>query len=197
MFRRTGMEGQRDGAASNVNWCCHRGWHYGRFLLSLLLRIFQRYNDGVGRLCIWRLRLESRNEMLFANQRAKGQLDMIWKSNNLWISQNICEKKAEVKLYRIKFWPIKVPGIAKKNKRKWDMSFSSIQLLSHVQLFATPWTAECQASLSITNSQSLLKTHVHWVSDAIQPSQFPLLLPTHKKTVKFQQLSKGRRGRIF
>ena len=29
--------------------------------------------------------------------------------------------------------------------------------LSHVQLFATPWTAACQASLSITNSRSLLK----------------------------------------
>ena len=35
--------------------------------------------------------------------------------------------------------------------------FSSVQLLSHVQLFASPWTAACQASLSITNSQSLLK----------------------------------------
>ena len=35
--------------------------------------------------------------------------------------------------------------------------FSSVQLLSHVQLFATPWTAARQASLSITNSQSLLK----------------------------------------
>ena len=34
---------------------------------------------------------------------------------------------------------------------------SSIQLLSHVWLFVTPWTAACQASLSITNSQSLLK----------------------------------------
>ena len=32
-----------------------------------------------------------------------------------------------------------------------------IQSLSHVQLFATPWTAAHQASLSITNSQSLLK----------------------------------------
>ena len=29
--------------------------------------------------------------------------------------------------------------------------------LSHVQLFVTPWTAACQASLSITNSQSFLK----------------------------------------
>ena len=34
---------------------------------------------------------------------------------------------------------------------------SSVQSLSHIQLFATPWTAACQASLSITNSQSLLK----------------------------------------
>ena len=34
---------------------------------------------------------------------------------------------------------------------------SSIQSLSHVQLFATPWTAACQASLSITNFQNLLK----------------------------------------
>ena len=35
--------------------------------------------------------------------------------------------------------------------------FSSVQSLNRVQLFATPWTAECQAFLSITNSQSLCK----------------------------------------
>ena len=35
--------------------------------------------------------------------------------------------------------------------------FSSVQSLSHVWLFATSWTAACQASLSITTSQSLLK----------------------------------------
>ena len=35
--------------------------------------------------------------------------------------------------------------------------FSSVQLLSQVWLFATPWTAACQVSLSITNSCSLLK----------------------------------------
>ena len=34
---------------------------------------------------------------------------------------------------------------------------TSVQSLSRVQLFATPWTATCQASLSITNSWSLLK----------------------------------------
>ena len=37
------------------------------------------------------------------------------------------------------------------------MGFSSVHSLSRVQLFATPWTAACQASLSITNSQSLPK----------------------------------------
>ena len=33
----------------------------------------------------------------------------------------------------------------------------SVQLLGHVQLFATPWTVASQASLSLTNSRSLLK----------------------------------------
>ena len=37
------------------------------------------------------------------------------------------------------------------------MIFSSVQSLSRVRLFATPWTAARQASLSITNSQSSLK----------------------------------------
>ena len=37
------------------------------------------------------------------------------------------------------------------------LQFSSAQLLSHVRLFATPWTAARQASLSITKSQSLFK----------------------------------------
>ena len=37
------------------------------------------------------------------------------------------------------------------------MQFSSVQSLSRVQLFATPWTAAHQASLSITNTWSLLK----------------------------------------
>ena len=35
-----------------------------------------------------------------------------------------------------------------------QIQFSSVKSLRHVQLFATPWTAACQASLSITNTQS-------------------------------------------
>ena len=50
----------------------------------------------------------------------------------------------------------------------------SVQSLTRVWLFATPWTAARQASLSITNST---QTHVYWVSDAIQPSH-PLSSPS-------------------
>ena len=39
----------------------------------------------------------------------------------------------------------------------WSCKFSSVQLLSRVWLFVTPWTAAHHASMSITNSQSLLK----------------------------------------
>ena len=38
-----------------------------------------------------------------------------------------------------------------------EVQFSSVQSLSQVQHFANPWTAACQASLPITNTQSLLK----------------------------------------
>ena len=56
--------------------------------------------------------------------------------------------------------------------------FSSGQLLSRVWLSATPWIAACQASLSITNSQSLLK---HLSIESVMPSSHlvlcrPLLL---------------------
>ena len=49
--------------------------------------------------------------------------------------------------------------------------FSAVQLLSHVRLFVTPWTAAHQASLSILVHHQLPEvTHVHRVCDAIQPS---------------------------
>ena len=48
-------------------------------------------------------------------------------------------------------------AVEKNTVRKRDQVFSSVQLLSRVRLFATPWTAARQASLSITNSRSLLK----------------------------------------
>ena len=49
---------------------------------------------------------------------------------------------------------------------------SSFQSLSHVQLFVTPWTTASQASLSITNSQSLLK--LMWI-ESVMPSNHLIL----------------------
>ena len=57
------------------------------------------------------------------------------------------------------------------------LGFSLVQSLSRVLLSATSWTAECQASLSITSSWKDAQTHVHWVGDAIQPLH-PLLSPS-------------------
>ena len=45
----------------------------------------------------------------------------------------------------------------RKFRSKMTIQFSSVQSLSRVRLFETPWTAAHQASLSITNSRSLLK----------------------------------------
>ena len=55
---------------------------------------------------------------------------------------------------------------------KTKLIFSSVQLLSHVRLFETPWTAACQASLSITNSQSLLKL---MSIELVMPSNYLIL----------------------
>ena len=49
--------------------------------------------------------------------------------------------------------------------------FVVVQLLNQTWLFANPWTATGQASPSFTISW---KTHVHWLSDAIQPSHLLL-----------------------
>ena len=62
---------------------------------------------------------------------------------------------------------------------KCTVQFSSVQLLSHVRLFATPWTAVPQASLPITNSQNPLKL---MSIELVMPSNHlilcrPLLLP--------------------
>ena len=64
-----------------------------------------------------------------------------------------------------------------------NQPFSSVQSLSRVRLFVTPWTAACQASLSITNSWSLLKlmsielvmpsNHLILCHPLLPPSSFP------------------------
>ena len=56
------------------------------------------------------------------------------------------------------------------------VQFSSVQLLSRVRLFATPWITACQASLSITNSQSLPKL---MSIKSVMPSSHLILCPLH------------------
>ena len=68
-----------------------------------------------------------------------------------------------------------------------------VESLSHVQFFSMPWTAAHQASLSITISL-FSQTHVHWVSDAIQPSHplsppSPLVLNFSQLQILFQWVS--------
>ena len=66
---------------------------------------------------------------------------LFWKQSHLWIQMKPAE---EFPSQPTESW-------------EWSSQFSSVQSLSHVWLFATPWTAARQASLSITNSQSSLK----------------------------------------
>ena len=53
-----------------------------------------------------------------------------------------------------------------------EVQFSSVRLLSHVRLVGTPLTTSCQASLSITNSRSLLKV---MPIESVMPSNYLIL----------------------
>ena len=79
-------------------------------------------------------------------------------------------------------------------------TISSVQLLSHVRLFATPWTAACQASLSITNSWSLPKfmsiesvmpsNHLILCRPLLLPSIFPSIRVFSNESVLLHQVAK-------
>ena len=74
--------------------------------------------------------------------------------------------------------------------------FSSVQLLSRIRLFATPWTAGCQASLSITNSWGLLN---RMSIESAMPSNhlilccplllLPSIIPSHIRWPKYWSFS--------
>ena len=66
-----------------------------------------------------------------------------------------CEGEKESSVYnQVKANKFSVQG---QRSRNWGHQFSTVQSLSCVWLFATPWVEARQASLSITNSRSLLK----------------------------------------
>jgi len=72
---------------------------------------------------------------------------------------HLSEGKSVNLLKHLKEMPEDSEVFSETSVRPWMISvqFSSVHLLSHVRFFATPWTAAHQASLSITNSWSLLK----------------------------------------
>ena len=70
-------------------------------------------------------------------------------------------------------WQAKVPGVTKESDMT-EATFVVVQSLSCVRLFVTLWTAACQASLSITNSWSLLKL---MSNELVMPSNHLILFP--------------------
>ena len=60
-------------------------------------------------------------------------------------------------------------------KHVYSVQFSSVQLLSHVQLFATPWTAARQASLSITGVQDSWSPPKPMSIESVMPSNHLIL----------------------
>ena len=83
-----------------------------------------------------------------------------------WINQAKGGKHKSYKKCPKGFWQNPYPAL-----RSY---FSSVQSLSRIWLFATPWTAARQASLSITNSRSLLKL---MSIELVMPSNHPTLCP--------------------
>ena len=78
--------------------------------------------------------------------------------------------------------PVIQNKVSQKEKNKFHTltrmyQFSSVQLLSHVWLFATPWIAARQASLSITNSWSSLR--LTSIKSVMQSSHLILCHPLH------------------
>jgi len=66
---------------------------------------------------------------------------------------------------------------------KVNLQFSSVQSFSHVRLFETPWTATLPVHCQLPE---FTQTHVHWVSNAIQPSH-----PQCQRLAYFLVHSKG------
>ena len=79
--------------------------------------------------------------LYFFNSKIKDR----WCWNHRVRSHSWIESKEKMKLYKSMY-----TGFS-------SVQFSSVQSLSRVQLFATPWIAACQASLSITNSRNSLR----------------------------------------
>ena len=70
------------------------------------------------------------------------------------------------------YWHTVCQTLIKLLKINFQCHLQSVQLLSHVRLFATPWSAACQASLSITNSWN---PHKPMSIETVMPSDHLIL----------------------
>ena len=83
-----------------------------------------------------------------------------WRNQPSWfhiILQSSSHQNSMVLEQKQKYRPVEQDRKPRIKPMHRSVQFSSVQSLSHVQLFVTPWTAARQGSLSITNSQSWLK----------------------------------------
>ena len=123
-------------------------------------------------------------QIIFHNRNWKGyifQINSFWCFlGGYWFDEciliNFCHKlELFILIYYIDLLlHVKDPQNRNYNWRFQLSLFSSVQLLSHVRLFATPWIAARQASLSITNSWSSIKlTSI----ESVIPSSHLILSP--------------------
>ena len=94
-------------------------------------------------------------------------------------ARDLCKKKNRYTSHKHRDKYFYRCSAVQQNFQWYEFPISSVQSLSRVQLFATPWTAARQASLSITNSRNLLKL---MSIESVMPSNHlilccPLLLP--------------------
>ena len=108
-----------------------------------------------------------------------------WSNKQIWLwNTEWSRAKANKSFAKRTYWSWQTPS---SNNTREDSThghhqmvkteITSVHSLRCVQLCATPWATAHEASLSITNSKGFTQTHVHWVSDAIQPS-YILLSPS-------------------
>ena len=81
--------------------------------------------------------------------------------SRIYKSQNLIDKKNRKRVYRCAYMPRTWMCFYVRHMKRFSTSqmiqFNSVQSLSYVRLFATPWIAARQASLFITNSRSSLR----------------------------------------
>ena len=113
---------------SHQIWCFQCSFHHGGRDRGRDLRVTETWcQESKGLNQTWELHLGN---------------TFLWGCRNMELTIN----RSEANFLKIIIWP-----------KKPSVQFSSVQSLTRVRLFATPWTAARQASLSITNSRSLPK----------------------------------------